>query len=50
MTMSFFLPSDAGEVSPSYGDGGVMGASEKLDPSARFAGSSPRETRGGWAS
>jgi hypothetical protein len=39
---SHFLPSEAGEVSASYADGGVMvGARKELDPSARYAGTSP---------
>ena len=43
------LPSEAGEVAPSYGDGGVMGdnASVADDPSARYAGTSPRFAWGG---
>jgi hypothetical protein len=37
------LPSFAGEVAPSYGDGGVMSIiTVAHDPSARFAGTSPR--------
>ncbi|MBI2739266.1 MAG: ATP-dependent acyl-CoA ligase [Rhodospirillales bacterium] len=44
-----FLPSEAGEVSPSYGDGGVMNISMGAhDPSAREdAGTSPRASRVG---
>src|SRR5712692_9893300 len=42
------LPSEAGEVSPSNGDGGVeSGARREHDPSARSAGTSPRRTRAG---
>jgi hypothetical protein len=29
----FFLPSEAGEVSPSYGDGGVLKHAKASDPS-----------------
>jgi len=44
-----FLPSNAGEVSASYADGGVMSIPHySHDPSARFAGTSPsREPRRG---
>ena len=45
-----FLPSEAGEVSASYADGGVMSvAGGAHDPSARFAGTSPSRNprRGG---
>ena len=39
-----FLPSEAGEVAPSYGDGGVkVIVSHAHDPSARYAGTSPRK-------
>jgi hypothetical protein len=41
-----FLPSEAGEVSASYADGGVMSFVDGAhDPSARYAGTSPR---GAW--
>ena len=38
-----------GEVSPSYGDGGVMGhqVDDVHDPSVRFADTSPRFAWGG---
>jgi hypothetical protein len=44
-----FLPSEAGEVSASYADEGVMSISTGAhDPSARFAGTSPsRDPRRG---
>ena len=44
-----FLPSEAGEVSASYADGGVMSIlHDAHDSSARFAGTSPsRDSRGG---
>jgi len=49
MMDSIFLPSGAGEVSPTYGDGGVMtSAGEKHAPSARCVGGSPRKAWGGW--
>src|SRR5262249_26050175 len=42
-----FLPSEAGEVSPSYGDGGVKGISRGAhDPSVRFADTSPTRSVG----
>jgi hypothetical protein len=42
-----FLPSFAGEVSPSYGDGGVMGLRMVHDPSVRCADTSPSFAWGG---
>jgi hypothetical protein len=47
---SHFLPSEAGEVSASYADGGVMSfITGAHDPSARYAGTSPlrNSQRGG---
>jgi|FEC22Drversion2_1045045.scaffolds.fasta_scaffold00789_14 hypothetical protein len=50
VALMLFLPNEVGEVAPSYGVGGVMGVSAVAhDPSARFAGTSPREARGGSA-
>src|SRR5262245_51076008 len=44
-----FLPSEAGEVSASYADGGVMGDNDSVahDPSVRCADTSPCYARGG---
>ncbi len=48
MPSQVFLPSEAGEVSASYADGGVMSSSlaETYDPSVRFADTSPSVTMG----
>ena len=45
--LGYFLPSEAGEVSASYADGGVMSLGPwGHDPSARDAGPSPSQTKG----
>jgi hypothetical protein len=47
-TESSLLPTHKrGEVSPSYGDGGVMDQHMKRDPSVRCADTSPRVAWGG---
>jgi hypothetical protein len=47
MLSVLFLPSEAGEVSASYADGGVMNnRTAAHDPSVRFADTSPSMTMG----